>query len=1099
MVIITFSFAQIPTNGLVAWYPFNGNANDESGNGNNGTVNGATLTTDRFGLMNSAYTIDGINCPSQKGIETPYMIDNTGSYSVSIWFQSVDSTKFFQTIFNSLPHNYISCSFNYDGSIPMSSGVGNGNIWIINGSTNYWDLNNQQEWHHLVMVKTIACISYYLDGYLTHSQLITPDINIGIFSLNFGSITISGPVYCYETFKGKIDDLRIYNIALTQSEVTALNAETPCNIQLPVAQNSTICGPGNISLTASGGTNYNWYTVPVGGSAIGTGATFITPYLTVSDTFWVSNVDSCESARIPVIVIVNTIHILQNDTILCAGNNLALSINDQSTLSFNQIWANTYQVNLTNGSLSRPTLLANGLLAAGAKWTGMSDQLTMLVDFNGVQLWQSVRDPGWDHASFMKAIPFDDNSSLLFGTQNGQGTDYFDAVWVKYNNSTGAELSWGFKSVPGSSAGYDIIRLPNKNFVIAGPGYPNNSTYVALYDSLMQNQITQDIFSVGGWNDANLVQTNSEIIALSSNPGVGNLTIRRYTHSLSFISGFNLGARNLKYALCFDDKLYICGEKQVNSITIGFVLCCDLIGNILWENLESTESNVNIMARYLDDFILIATTFTNSGSIVNSKISCIRASDGIHQDTSSLTLFSGQNFMPKGMVIKDNQQAYLTGFIGVPGGIPAITRVDISGNPSNSFLWSTGDTTNSIQISPNQTTLYTVTITSNGYSCVDSATVTISGSSISGTLSYDNVQNTSLCSSKIYLKTLNGAIVDSTLTDINGGFRICSVPNGSYKLTAKVTTPWGGVNAVDALQALKHFVAIQTLSGLKIKAADVNGNNYVNSIDALMIQKRYIGFINSFPIQDWLYSEPEIQISNMESYTVNVKALCAGDCNASYQPPANCFYSCGDTLTDTRDGQDYPTVQIGTQCWMQKNLNLGMMVSGNMYQTDNNYFEKYCYNNLESNCAIYGGLYQWDEMMNYTETVGVQGICPSGWHIPTDNEFCNLLTFLDPTVDCSATILTGTNAGGKLKQTGTTYWNTPNTGASNESGYNGLGAGHHTIYDNFTDLFLDTAFWTSSEFDQTFAQSYALSYNSAGVGPYGHNKLVGFSVRCLKD
>jgi hypothetical protein len=102
-------------------------------------------------------------------------------------------------------------------------------------------------------------------------------------------------------------------------------------------------------------------------------------------------------------------------------------------------------------------------------------------------------------------------------------------------------------------------------------------------------------------------------------------------------------------------------------------------------------------------------------------------------------------------------------------------------------------------------------------------------------------------------------------------------------------------------------------------------------------------------------------------------------------PPGRIFISpqyCGLDLLDIRDGQSYPTVQIGNQCWMAKNLNIGeMMISSytgynHSSVSNNGITEKYCQNNDSSNCLIYGGLYDWDEMMNYTTMEGARGICP---------------------------------------------------------------------------------------------------------------------------
>jgi uncharacterized protein (TIGR02145 family) len=98
-------------------------------------------------------------------------------------------------------------------------------------------------------------------------------------------------------------------------------------------------------------------------------------------------------------------------------------------------------------------------------------------------------------------------------------------------------------------------------------------------------------------------------------------------------------------------------------------------------------------------------------------------------------------------------------------------------------------------------------------------------------------------------------------------------------------------------------------------------------------------------------------------------------------------FKCGNKLIDKRDNQEYNTVKIGNQCWMAENLNIGTKIDAPASQANNGVIEKYCYNNQESNCGQCGGLYQWNEMMNYSAIESSQGICPDGWHVPSDNEF----------------------------------------------------------------------------------------------------------------
>lgn len=196
-------------------------------------------------------------------------------------------------------------------------------------------------------------------------------------------------------------------------------------------------------------------------------------------------------------------------------------------------------------------------------------------------------------------------------------------------------------------------------------------------------------------------------------------------------------------------------------------------------------------------------------------------------------------------------------------------------------------------------------------------------------------------------------------------------------------------------------------------------------------------------------------------------------------------WSCGHSLIDSRDGQTYNTVLIGTQCWMAENLNIGTMINGSSNQTDNATIEKYCYNNSTANCDTYGGLYQWNEMMQYVMTEGAQGICPDGWHLPSDGEWTTLTDYLGGT----------SVAGGKMKETGTTHWATPNTGATNVSGFTGLPGGHRS----FDYLFYRGYWWSSTEIGGTAAWYRFLLYDDHQVGRYGISMTFGFSVRCLKN
>jgi uncharacterized protein (TIGR02145 family) len=201
------------------------------------------------------------------------------------------------------------------------------------------------------------------------------------------------------------------------------------------------------------------------------------------------------------------------------------------------------------------------------------------------------------------------------------------------------------------------------------------------------------------------------------------------------------------------------------------------------------------------------------------------------------------------------------------------------------------------------------------------------------------------------------------------------------------------------------------------------------------------------------------------------------------------YQSCPGIQSVTYEGKVYNTLLIGDQCWLKENLNVGTMINGTEEMTDNSVIEKYCYDNDPANCEIYGGLYQWNEMMQYTIILSLQGICPDGWHLPEDGEWIILSDFLGG-VEI---------AGGKMKEVGTTHWKSPNVGATNESGFTALPGGDRSYIGSFENLADNAFFWSSSEDNSSLAWNRYLNYNGAGVARSYYDKTNGMSVRCLKD
>lgn len=196
-------------------------------------------------------------------------------------------------------------------------------------------------------------------------------------------------------------------------------------------------------------------------------------------------------------------------------------------------------------------------------------------------------------------------------------------------------------------------------------------------------------------------------------------------------------------------------------------------------------------------------------------------------------------------------------------------------------------------------------------------------------------------------------------------------------------------------------------------------------------------------------------------------------------------------LTDFRPFPEI--VVIGTQTWNSKNLDVetyrdGTVIPEVTNQTDwaNLTTGAWCYpNGSSSNEPIYGKLYNWYAVNNTANG----GLAPSGFHIPTDDEWTTLTTFLEGT----------TVAGGKMKSTGTSLWNTPNTGATNESGFTGIPAGNRRNDGQFANIGNYGYYWSSLESTGTTAWSRYLDYSDNDSFRNSYNKKFGFSVRLIKD
>jgi uncharacterized protein (TIGR02145 family) len=321
-------------------------------------------------------------------------------------------------------------------------------------------------------------------------------------------------------------------------------------------------------------------------------------------------------------------------------------------------------------------------------------------------------------------------------------------------------------------------------------------------------------------------------------------------------------------------------------------------------------------------------------------------------------------------------------------------------------------------------------------------------------ISATNIYGTSSWSSVFSFKTLAPPQAPTLLTPLNNAYGISTSP----------TLTWNTVG-----NAVSYTLQVST---------DNSFGNYVFNQSGITKTNQQI-YVSERTTYYWRVSATNNLGTSIYSVDWTFK---------TYNP-------CIESPSVVYGGKTYNTVQVGMQCWLKENLDIGTRISGNSNQTNNNTIEKYCYNDDNANCTTYGGLYQWAEAVQYKSGAtnssspnplfigNVQGICPDGWHIPKLIELQTL----------SSTII---NDGNALKANGQ---GTGNGVGTNTSGFSALIAGTRGNNSIYGSLGVNTNFWSSTESNATSAHYLTLNYSYSAVLFSYANKDFGFSIRCIKD
>lgn len=319
-------------------------------------------------------------------------------------------------------------------------------------------------------------------------------------------------------------------------------------------------------------------------------------------------------------------------------------------------------------------------------------------------------------------------------------------------------------------------------------------------------------------------------------------------------------------------------DLQLNPPTICAPVSVDI--TTIWTDINYTNCVVNYWADEACTLpIADPTSITVSGTYYIQAIEvdggCIDIEPVVVAISESPVVYAGSN-----QVMIEGDSVQLTG--SATGGTTpyTVTWFPVEGLSNSTIFqpWAY----------PNGTITYTLIVT-DVHGCVGTDDVIVAvGSGLTGTVQgnvkYANNASTPMTNTTVYLKNSIGVIVYQTTTDANGNYGIIDVSPGTYTLSASCSKPWGGVNAIDALLIMKHFVAMTPLSGIKLTVADVDGSGFVNAIDALTAMKRFVGMQTSFVVGNWAFEEFSVTVDFSQTITQNIKALCFGDVDGSFTP-----------------------------------------------------------------------------------------------------------------------------------------------------------------------------------------------------------------------
>ncbi len=921
---------------LAAYYPFRGNALDESGKANHGHILGASPTFDKHGKPNAAMLFNG---NSQIRVNPSASLQLT-SWTICGWFRS-NSVPALQAALTAKDRNAAgSCNYatSIDNDLKFSGSYHScsGTLSSVLSSP-----LSAGEWYHYAYSRdgVSHVIKLFINGIQLDTVFTTIEPCVEQDTLRMGAWRVWNGGYpsVSNFFSGTLDNIRIYNVSLSAEEILEIFESENCSTPFPYYMTVSWTPSGDLTLGLNGsepGVSYRVKRgmVSVGDSVPGTGATISLGTFTVPGTYYVVASNACGitqmfgSAMLPGIPLLVS---LGPDVQVCGGTAVQLAASvEGSNPPYTFQWSNGSAegpeitlVPVESGSISVTVTDAAGYAATaqvtitvfplpGVTWPGILPGVCIdappFLLTGAAPAGGTYSGAGVSEGIFHPALAGSGTTLLTyaFQDQNGCSDTAFNTMTVndlpvvgwtgplspQCVSATSCTLSGGYPE-GGVYLGPGVTGT-NFNASVAGVGTSTLSyTFTdnnGCSGTAWQTVVVYDLPSVSWIVTLPDQCANSNTCILSGGlPSGGTFGGPGVTGNNFQAAGLNAGTYTLTYT--FTD-VNGCSDTAYNPITVNSLPL------VFWTTV-------------LDPQCVSATYYQLTGG---DPPGGIYSGPGIEGDGFNASSVGTGTFLLAYVYVDENtcMNSALNQIIVHP--LPVAdagdditvtegTSVTLSGTaaggiPPYLYSWTPAELLDNpfvpdpATVPLSDTTVFTLQVTDqrNCTSLPDAMTVFTESPpaflSLQGTLTYDNPAQTAMNNAVVLLKQ-GTDIIGQSPTDNQGHYAFVNLTPGLYTLAGQTTKAWGGSNALDALRIQRHFVGLNYLAGLGLKAADVNNSGGINSNDALLVMKRFVNIISSFPSGDWAFEEPAVQPDGINTVTQDMKALCFGDVDGSYTPP----------------------------------------------------------------------------------------------------------------------------------------------------------------------------------------------------------------------